>query len=176
MQVGPIRHTIVLPRQASDSTNMLPGSAPGGRPTPVLHVHPTPYRYSGDASPTTPGGMDTIYKDLIASDDRNQQVIADVTSALGQGRNCLVLTNWTSHLNTIASALRTLGHEPVILKGGTGAKDRASALARLTPTTLRRAGISSRANWLAAGFDDGDPVRRPALKCRVPWRLRQRGC
>jgi superfamily II DNA or RNA helicase len=133
MQVGPVRHTIAVPRQAADSANMLPGSAPGGRPTPVLHVHPTAYRYTGDARPATPGGMAIIYKDLIACDDRNHQVIADVTTALRQGRNCLVLTNWTGHLEAIASALRALGHDPVILKGGMGAKERASALARLTP-------------------------------------------
>jgi hypothetical protein len=75
---------------------------PGGRPTPVLRVHPTTYRYTGDASPSTPGGMAIIYKDLIACDDRNQQVIADVATALRQGRNCLVLTNWTGHLEAIA--------------------------------------------------------------------------
>jgi hypothetical protein len=34
-------------------------------------------------------------EDLIASDERGGQVIADVTAALAQGRNCLVLTNWT---------------------------------------------------------------------------------
>jgi superfamily II DNA or RNA helicase len=118
MQVGPVRHTIALPRQPADSPHMLPGSAPGGRPTPVLRLHPTAYRYSGDASPAT---------------QRNQQVIADFTTALAQGRNCLVLTNWTGHLETIADGLRDLGHDPVILKGGTGAKDRAAALARLAP-------------------------------------------
>jgi superfamily II DNA or RNA helicase len=133
MQVGPVRHTITVPRQPADSPHMLPGSAPGGRPTPVLRLHPTTYRYTGDASPTTPGGMAIIYKDLIACDERNQQVIADVTTALAQGRNCLVLTNWTDHLEAIASALRALGHDPVILKGGMGAKDRAAALARLVP-------------------------------------------
>ena len=133
MQVGPVRHTIATPRQAADGMHMLPGTVPGGRPTPVLHVHPTAYRYAGDASPSTPGGMAAIYKDLIASDERTRQVIADVTVALAEGRNCLVLTNWTGHLDTIASALRALGHDPVILKGGMGAKDRAAALARLTP-------------------------------------------
>jgi hypothetical protein len=76
--------------------------------------------------------MAIIYKDPIACNDRNQQVIADVTTALRQGRTCLVLTNWTGHLDAIASALRALGHDPVILKGGTGAKERAAALARLT--------------------------------------------
>jgi superfamily II DNA or RNA helicase len=68
MQVGPVRHAITVPRQATGTANMLPGSAPGGRPTPVLHVHPTAYRYTGAASPSTPGGMALIYKDLIASD------------------------------------------------------------------------------------------------------------
>ncbi len=99
----------------------------------MLHVHPTAYRYTGDASPSTPGGMAIIYKDLIASDERTRQVIADITVALAEGRNCLVLTNWTGHLDTIAGALRALGHDPVSLKGGMGAKDRAAALARLTP-------------------------------------------
>jgi hypothetical protein len=133
MQVGPVRHTITLPRQATGTVDMLPGSAPGGRPTPMLHVHPTAYRYTGHASPSAPGGMAIIYKDLIASDERNQQVIADVLTSIRQNRNCLVLTSWTGHLETIASALRTLGHDPVILKGGMGAKDRAAALARLVP-------------------------------------------
>jgi superfamily II DNA or RNA helicase len=132
MQVGPVRHAITVPRQATGTMHMLPGSALGGRPTPVLHVHPTTYRYTGDASPSAPGGMAVIYKDLIASGQRNQQVVADVTAAVSQGRNCLVLTNWTGHLETITSALRALGHDPVILKGGMGAKDRAAALARLT--------------------------------------------
>src|SRR5580700_3662742 len=132
MQVGPVRHTIAIPRQAAESMHMLPGSAPGGRPTPVLHLHPTAYRYTGHASPATPGGMAAIYKDLIASDERTRQIIADVTVALAQGRNCLVLTNWTGHLEKMASALRELGHDPVILRGGMGAKIRAAAIARLT--------------------------------------------
>jgi superfamily II DNA or RNA helicase len=132
MQVGPVRHTITTPRHAAESMHMLPGSAPGGRPTPVLHLHPTAYRYTGAASPATPGGMAIIYKDLIASDERTRQIIADVTVALAQGRNCLVLTNWTGHLEKMASALRELGHDPVILRGGMGAKIRAAAIARLT--------------------------------------------
>jgi superfamily II DNA or RNA helicase len=75
--------------------------------------------------------MAIIYKDLIASDERTRPVIADVTAALAQDRNCLVLTNWTGHLEKMASALRELGHDPVILRGGMGAKTRAAATARL---------------------------------------------
>ena len=167
MQVGPVRHTITVPRQTG-TTNMLPGSAPGGQPTPVLHVHPTAYRYTGGASPTAPGGMALIYKDLIASDDRNQQVTADVAAAMSQNRNCLVLTNWTGHLETIASALRALGHDPVILKGGMGAKDRAAALARLTPQPGGPAAARRRYRALR-----GRRVRLPAAGHLVPRRTRR---
>jgi hypothetical protein len=56
-----------------------------------------------------------------------------VTAALSQGRNCVVLTNWTAHLDRLADALRATGHDPIILRGGMGAKARAAALARLQP-------------------------------------------
>ena len=77
--------------------------------------------------------MTFIYKDLIADEQRTRQVIADVTAALSQGRNCLVLTNWTAHLHKLADALRSMGRDPVILRGGMGARARAAALARLRP-------------------------------------------
>jgi superfamily II DNA or RNA helicase len=133
MYLGPVRHTITSPREAADGVGMIPGSAPGGRPAPLLHLHRTRYCYSGDASPRTPGGMSVIYKDLIADDERTRQVTADVATALAQGRNCLVLTTWTTHLDKIANALRKLGHDPVVLRGGMGARQRAAALARLQP-------------------------------------------
>jgi len=43
-----------------------------------------------------------------------------VAAALTRGWNCLVLTNWTAHLDNLATALRDLGNEPVILRGGNG--------------------------------------------------------
>ena len=99
----------------------------------MLYVHPTAYRYDGDADPSRPGGMSAIYRDLAADDQRARQVIADVLAALGKDRNCLVLTNRTSHLEKLADLLREAGHDPVILRGGMGAKSRAAALARLQP-------------------------------------------
>ena len=134
MQVGPVRHTITGPREPANDTPMLPGTVPAGRrPAPILRLHPTRYCYTGNASPSAPGGITLIYKDLIADEQRTRQVIADVTAALSQGRNCLVLTNWTAHLDKLTDALRAIGHDPVILRGGMGAKARAAALARLQP-------------------------------------------
>jgi hypothetical protein len=47
--------------------------------------------------------MTVIYKDLIADDEQTRQVTADVIAALALGRNCLVLTNWTTHLDNLAT-------------------------------------------------------------------------
>jgi superfamily II DNA or RNA helicase len=132
MHLGPVRHIITV-RGLANGAPMLPGTAPGGRPALVLRPHPTRYCYTGDASPSTPGGITVIYKDLIADQPRTSQVIADVAAALSQGRNCLVLTNWTAHLDKLADPLRAMGHDPVILRGGMGARDRAAALTRLQP-------------------------------------------
>jgi hypothetical protein len=92
LQVGPVRHTIAFPRAIAGQDTLL-GT---GRPSPVLHVHPTAYRYDGDADPSRPGGMTAIYRHLAADEQRTRQVIADVLAALGKDRNCLVLTNRTS--------------------------------------------------------------------------------
>jgi superfamily II DNA or RNA helicase len=54
-------------------------------------------------------------------------------AALTNGRHCLVLTQWTGHLDRLTAALRERGHDPVVLRGGMGAKTRAAALARLQP-------------------------------------------
>ena len=129
MQVGPVQHTIALSRDAAGQDTLL-GT---GRPIPVLYVHPTAYRYDGDADPSRPGGMTTIYRHLAADEQRTRQVIADVLAALSKDRNCLILTNRTSHLERFADLLREAGHDPVILRGGMGAKSRAAALARLQP-------------------------------------------
>ena len=99
----------------------------------MLHVHPSGYRYDGDADPSRPGGMTAIYRHLAADEQRTRQVTVDVLAALGKDRNCLVLTNRTAHLEKLAGLLREAGHDPVILRGGMGAKSRAAALARLQP-------------------------------------------
>jgi hypothetical protein len=43
------------------------------------------------------------------------------------GRHCLVLTQWTAHLERLTAALQETGHDPVVLRGGMGTKARAAA-------------------------------------------------
>jgi len=78
--------------------------------------------------------MSAIYRDLVADGDRTGQVVSDVVAALGRGRHCLGLTRWTSHVDRLAEAFRAEGRDPVVLRGGMGARVRAAALERLEPS------------------------------------------
>jgi superfamily II DNA or RNA helicase len=128
--MGPVRHTMTVVQAGT----LASGSLELPAPEPVLIVHPTRFQYGGDADPSAPGGISAIYRDLVADDVRTAQVVSDVVAALDRGRNCLVLTQWTSHVEALAEALRTEGRDPVVLRGGMGAKARVAALERLEPT------------------------------------------
>lgn len=104
-------------------------------PQPVLDVHTTSFRDSGTADPAAPGGMAAIYAELADEDARNRQIVDDVANAVQRGRHCLILTQRTGHLELLDHLLRPRGYDPVILRGGMGAKARRAAMARLDPIT-----------------------------------------
>jgi hypothetical protein len=66
-----------------------------------------------DAPSVQPEPEQVIYRDLAADDDRTRQITADVAAALAQGRHCLVLTQRIAHLQKLADALQSMGHDPV---------------------------------------------------------------
>lgn len=146
LQVGPTRHTL----KQADAGTLTSRSADLVHPAPVLHVHPTAFAYTGEADPQAPGGMAAVYRGLGANEARNRQIVTDVIAALKRGRNCLILTRWTTHLERLEAALREAGHDPVVLRGGMGAKARAAAITRLTqPPTEARCWPSPRARMRA---------------------------
>lgn len=132
LQLGPIRHTIALPAaHCKDTAPQLDLEHTTQPPTPVLHVHDTSYHYTGDADPRKPGGISAIYRDLVADEARLNQVIEDVAAALARGRNCLLLTQWTEHVERFSLELRHRSRDPVVLRGGMSATARRAALSRL---------------------------------------------
>lgn len=124
-------------------------------PHPVLHVHPTQFRYIGQADPSAPGGMAEIYRSLIADEPRLEQIIADIVSAHADGANILVLTTWIDHLNAIAERLRNDGKDVVVLSGQMKARQRREVSQQLANHTadaepLLIVGTSS---FIGEGFD-----------------------
>jgi superfamily II DNA or RNA helicase len=150
LQLGPVRHTIVRPPDGTLSAR--DSDAP--QPKPVLHVHTTAYHYDGSADPSEPGGISAIYRDLAANEARNRQIVDDVIDAHTRGRHCLVLTQWVGHLTVLDALLREHGLDPVVLRGGTGAKARAAALARLDPATSDGPLLAvATGSYVGEGFD-----------------------
>jgi len=143
-QLGPVRHTMKAPEQGT--------LAAADAPDRLLTVHATEYEYRGDADPSVPGGMAAIYRDLAADRRRTSQVVADVVAALDRGRHCMVLTQWKSHVDSVAEGLRAAGHDPVVLQGGMGARERAAAMARLVPGDGRLLVVAT-GPYVGEGFD-----------------------
>jgi superfamily II DNA or RNA helicase len=124
-------------------------------PHPVLYVHPTQFRYTGQADPSAPGGMAEIYRALIADEARLEQIIADVLSAHADSANILVLTTWIDHLNAIAERLRNAEKDVVVLSGQMKARQRREISQQLATHTaddgpLLIVGTSS---FIGEGFD-----------------------
>lgn len=160
-QLGKVRHVLTPPRgpARAQGEDELPGmdTIRPARPAPVLHVHRTSYRYAGDADPHAPGGMAEIYRDVVADAERNRQITADVLAALGQGRNCLILSSWVRHLTTLTDALRDSGYDAVTLRGSMRVADQDAARARLARDPGDRDAppllVAAIASFAGEGFD-----------------------
>jgi hypothetical protein len=111
LQLGPVRHTMIQLPSGTMSTR-APQASP---PEPVLYLHSTSFEYSGSADPSAPGGIAAVYRDLVDDPIRTRQVVGDVMTALGSGRHCLVLTQWTRHLEQLAAGMIEGGYDPVVL-------------------------------------------------------------
>jgi superfamily II DNA or RNA helicase len=147
LQLGPVRHTMTAPAPGT-----LESAAAGGTPDRVLIVHPTTFDYQGVADPSEPGGIAAIYRELVADERRTRQVVTDVLDALERDRHCLVLTQWTAHVETIAAQLRDAGHNPTVLRGGMTTRARAEAIAQLVPAGHPILVVAT-GSYVGEGFD-----------------------
>jgi hypothetical protein len=63
-----------------------------------------------------------LYTEIMESDFRNQQIIDDVLNNYHQGRNCIVLTLRTAHVESLAKKLKEKVPGVITLMGGMGRK------------------------------------------------------
>lgn len=139
-QVGPTRHAVASSRQRDQNLGRqelaLPGVAPTAgtpgrfpcctctRPTTATAATPTRKHQAGWPRFTA------TWQATRTAPARSSQMCQH---PLARGRHCLVLTLWIAHLQQLAEGLQAMGHDPVLLRGGMGARSRTSALARLQP-------------------------------------------
>ncbi len=106
-----------------------------------------------------PERIDTTIQEVYAAlaDDRarNEMILADLLSAVGDRRSPLLLTGRTNHLNYFETALSGKVSNVFVLKGGMGKKQRrtiAEAIAAVPESESRV--ILATGSYIGEGFDD----------------------
>jgi superfamily II DNA or RNA helicase len=117
MQCGPIRHRIT--QSASDLDRRL-------------QIHRTELTIDDSTDGMTRGEvLALINASLVEDERRNEQICRDVSDAVGAGRNCLVLSSRTDHVDELAGRLSSLGLEPLVLYGSLKPAERRAVHERL---------------------------------------------
>lgn len=138
MQCGPVRHEIALADTAAAALARR------------LVVHDT----RSTAGTGEVAAIQDVFRALVEDDTRTKQIAGDVAAAVGAGRNVLVLTQWTDHLDALAGELRQRGLEPLVLKGGLGKKARAAVIDELNAESAPTGQLLlATGSYLGEGFD-----------------------
>jgi superfamily II DNA or RNA helicase len=116
----------------------------------VLVTHTTGHESLGDERPSIQG----VFRALVEDVGRTRQICGDVAAAVEAGRNCLVLTQWTEHLEALSGELQRLGIEAIVMRGGMGKKARTSASAEIeTRASAGGLALLATGSFLGEGFD-----------------------
>lgn len=96
-----------------------------------------------------------IYAEIATSQIRNQLIIDDVVKSVLEGRNPIILTERTAHVETLAKALREVLPNVITLTGGMSAKERKTALEMLsTVPTESSIVLVATGRFVGEGFDE----------------------
>lgn len=134
MYCGPVRHRMAQSEEAQ-----------------LLHrevvVHQTSYT-------AIPGEhYQQTLQALVADSNRTAAICADIAAAAREGRNNLILTRWTEHLEAIVSGLAERGVAALVLRGGMGKKARRAVIDKLSEPALRGAVLVATSGLIGEGFD-----------------------
>jgi len=88
---------------------------------------------------------------LVGKMERNRLIVADVLTAVGAGRRCLVLSERVGHVEQLTAMLQAAGVAAVALHGGLGKRERTAVVAALNAGEL--AAVVATGSLVGEGFD-----------------------
>ena len=147
---------------------------------PILFMHCGPIRYRDDAkkqaekrpfehyiiprftslriplnSDEKDVSIQDLYSEVVDNGARNQQIVEDVLQSHKRGRNCIVLTLRTAHVELLAETLRKEVPDVVMLMGGMGSKTTRERFKQITDTPADKSLILvSTGAFIGEGFDE----------------------
>jgi superfamily II DNA or RNA helicase len=96
-----------------------------------------------------------LYSEIVVNEFRNQQILDDLVKSFEQGRNCLVLTERTAHVELLAQKLKEKIPEVISLTGGMGVKETREILNRIAETPAdKQITLIATGKYIGEGFDE----------------------
>jgi superfamily II DNA or RNA helicase/very-short-patch-repair endonuclease len=159
MQCGPVRHHVNARAQAA------------ARPFDhFVLVQPTAFQPTRVPAADKRAEFQTLYQELIEDESRTRRICADVVESVRNGRSPLILTERNEHLDRFERELSSCVDYVVVLRAGTGKKQRQAISDRLAAIPRQEARIIlATGKYVGEGFDD---ARLDTLFLTLPvsWR------
>lgn len=162
LQCGPVRH-----RADGRRTTALEPFAH------IVIVRPTEFTPSAKAIDKDGKiAAFALLDEIVANDERNRRIVADVMEAVSAGRSPVILSDRRDHLDVLETALTGKIENVVMLRGGMGKRNMKKVLERLgaIPDSAPRVLLAT-GQYLGEGFDDSR-LDTLFLATPVSWRGR----
>jgi superfamily II DNA or RNA helicase len=99
--------------------------------------------------------INDIYPEMITNDFRNEQIIADVVACHKLGRNCVVLSQRTEHVDLLAEKLKEDIPDVIKLTGNIGNKQAREAITQIKEfPSDKNITIVATGPYIGEGFDE----------------------
>lgn len=95
------------------------------------------------------------YSDIVVNEIRNQLIIEDIIRSHEVGRNCVVLTERTAHVDILTNALIKRIPDIISVTGGMGTRETREIMARIANTPYDRPlTLIATGKYIGEGFDE----------------------
>jgi len=159
MQCGPIRHRVSARSEAAK------------RPFDhVVRIRETSFRLD-DTSDAATTSIQDIFRAMVSDEARNSLIFDDILHALEAGRSPVVITERTTHLESIAARLERFAKHVIVLRGGQSEKQRRDIVARLQDS-LRFRRPRNASSWQRDAISARDSTTLGSIPCSLPCRSR----
>lgn len=96
-----------------------------------------------------------LYSEIAINEMRNQLIVDDVIKSYENGRNSLVLTERTAHVQSLAKKLREKIPDIIVLMGGMGARETKEIFTKISGTPQgKQLTLIATGKYIGEGFDE----------------------
>ena len=96
-----------------------------------------------------------LYSEIVDNNARNLQIVEDVLESYRRGRNCVILTLRTAHVESLARRMREEVPDVITLIGGMGSKTTREVFGRIADTPANKNLILiATGSFIGEGFDE----------------------